>query len=716
MASRGMRIARWALVGASVLLIAVDHVIVIATPVTPGSWPVPLYLAGSAAAPAFPVVGALIASRRPHHRVGWLLLAFGVIHALHLATQSYRDLAVLHAPGDWPAGVYAAWGSGLALIAKMALLVFVIWLYPDGRLPSRLWRWLVSGITAYVAVNLTAFALAPGPLAHFSMVDNPFGVPGRAGDLLRGYVESRVGAWVWPAALLLGAICLAARYRRSGWRERQQIKWFLVGAVVVALAVAMVVVTLGQAPQEPKAPAVLPLAAGLVLLASVALPAAIGYALLRHQLLDIKLAVSRSLLYGVLAFAIAAAYFGGAAALGITAGGSQGATMSVLITVLAIVVFQPLRRRLDRAAAHLVYGRRLSGYDLLTQLGAALEHAFDPTELASKVSATVRDGLRLHWARVVLEVHPGDAVFSETLGAVGIAPDDETPPQRVAPLRHADQTLGAIECGPKTDGRFSGVDERLLDSLARQAAVAFHNSRLATELAARLDELRRQAAELERSRRRIVQAQVTERRRLERDVHDGVQQEIVALMAKATLARKQLRRAPELADATLAELQDDVQRALDSIRELARGIHPAVLTDQGLAAAVESLLGRVPADVSVELDAGGLGGTRLDDPVEAAAYFVVAEAVTNALKHAEPQRVRVALGLSGGLLRLDVEDDGRGFVPAEAAGTGVDGMRDRVEAVRGRLTVRSEPEVGTRVAVEMPVTVRTAVMADDGTA
>lgn len=276
-------------------------------------------------------------------------------------------------------------------------------------------------------------------------------------------------------------------------------------------------------------------------------------------------------------------------------------------------------------------------------------------------------------------------------------------PLRVAVLFHPAATVG-FEPG-----------RRQLELLAPHETLAKHlsgyevRSRFGQTLesglnpAVRLGETRRQAQELAASCSRIVQAQDAERHRIERNIHDGVQQEIVALAAKAQLARNQLRRAPDLADATLSELRDDIRHALQSLRELARGIHPAVLTDKGLLEAVQAQASRMPLDVTVEA-AAELRDRRFAAEVEAGAYFFVSEALANALKHASPTRVLTRLKLSGRSLSVEVADDGEGFVPSEADGTGLRGVRDRIESVGGALHVTSAPGEGTRLHAVFPAT------------
>ena len=348
-----------------------------------------------------------------------------------------------------------------------------------------------------------------------------------------------------------------------------------------------------------------------------------------------------------------------------------------------------------------MFGERLGGYELVARLGTTLEHALGTYEVAPRVAATVRLGLRTRWVRVHVERRTSEGAFLEPIGADGIGLHEPASPALSVPLIHADKHIGTIDCGPKEEGAFQARDHELLETLGRQAALAIRNAALASELAERLTEIERQARELAASRTRIVQAEEAGRRRIERDIHDGVQQELVALLAKARLARNQLARDPGLAATTLAELQADTRQALEDLRELAHGIHPPVLTDRGLLEAIEGQLARLPVPVYVEAD--GLGrDSRYPAEIEGAAYFLVCEAVTNALKHAAANRIDVRLAALPGGLRVEIADDGRGFEPSGVAGSGLRGLADRVEALGGQLEIISRPAGGTRLIAVLP--------------
>ena len=295
------------------------------------------------------------------------------------------------------------------------------------------------------------------------------------------------------------------------------------------------------------------------------------------------------------------------------------------------------------------------------------------------------------WVRVLL-----NSPDKQPLVAAGIATEDQAEGVLSAPLVHGLDVIGQIECGPKRDGRYGDADRDLLASLGRQAALAIRNSQLATELAARLEEL---AA----SRARLVRAEEAGRRRLERDLHDGVQQELVGLLARLGLARNQLRRDATAAERTLGDAQIDARRALESVQELARGIHPAVLTDRGLIEAVEERATRMNLPVDLSFD-GMPRHRRLSPQLEGAAYFFVSEALANVLKHSRAKTAAIRFQCQAdGRLLVEVRDDGSGFDVATTALSGLRGLADRIEAVGGRMELTTGPLEGTVLRATLPM-------------
>jgi signal transduction histidine kinase len=424
------------------------------------------------------------------------------------------------------------------------------------------------------------------------------------------------------------------------------------------------------------------------------LPLAVAIGLVRPHLLDLELVIRKSIVYGVLWLLIAFGYMALAAFVGVATAKRYEVGVVVLVTILATIAFQPVRAGVERLASRLVYGERLSGYQAVSRLGSGLEAAA-PEQAAAMVAATVRQALDAKWARVVIE-GPNPILAVDTLTDTSAAEATLT-----APLVYGEEVAGRVECGPRSEGRYRPRDTELLITLARHAALAVRNATLAAELADRLELINMQSQELHASRARIVQAEETGRRRLERDIHDGVQQELVALLAKIRRARNQVGRDPEAVGALLEELQEETKLALSDLRDFAQGIHPTVLSDRGLAEAIEDRVSRMPASVSLEV-AEQVRNARFAQAVEGAAYFTVCEGLANAMKHASANRLVVRLGADGDDLVVEVTDDGNGFESHGVTRSGLSGLADRIEALGGRFQVNSVPGRGTQLQATLP--------------
>ncbi|HEX9097960.1 MAG TPA: histidine kinase [Candidatus Dormibacteraeota bacterium] len=490
-------------------------------------------------------------------------------------------------------------------------------------------------------------------------------------------------------SIVIALALLILRYRRSRSELRRQIRWPLFGIAVTFGAVNLLFfLPTSNGPEN--------LVDGIVffgLLALLPVPLAIG--ILNPPWLDVDLVIRRSLVYGVLWLLIAAAYVGIGTTVGIALGQRVPLQLAILLTIAATLVFQPARHWLEQLGDRLVFGRRLGGYQLISQLGAELESSTAPKDVAGTVAAVVQTGLGARWVRVDLNRPQPTAV-----ALAGAGTSENAVAALSAPLVHANQVVGRIECGPKLKGDYVHADQELLNTLGRQAALSIRNSQLTAELSDRLEEL---AA----SRMRLVQADDVARRRLERDLHDGVQQQLVGLLARLGLARNQLRRDPELAGSTLRDVSLDAQRALENVQELARGIHPAVLTDRGLIEAVRERATRMTVPVEVRTD-GLPPGARFASDLEGAAYFFVSEALANVLKHANANRVEVRfVGGDAGLV-VEVEDDGRGFDAGRAKRSGLRGLQDRIETLGGRLEIMSGLGSGTKLRMDLRTQARTS--------
>ena len=368
---------------------------------------------------------------------------------------------------------------------------------------------------------------------------------------------------------------------------------------------------------------------------------------------------------------------------------------AILLTTLLAVVLLPVRSWMQRRLHRALFGDRERQFTMLSELGAQLEQAADPRELLTRLAEAVRDGLDASWVHIRL-VSTDAALAAAPVGVAGdTAGVDE--PVESCDLVRGGETLGRIEIGARRRGEYSDAERTLLRTVAGQAASSVANVRLTEQLAEQLDELTA-------SRERLVAAQDDERRRLERDLHDGIQQDVVAQIAGLRLARNRLQRG-ELTPEELVELQDQARETLTDLRELARGIHPPVLSDNGLVAAVESGVARFPIPLTVEAD-DGVRAERFPDEVETTAYYVVREALANTAKHANATHASVGLARNDGHLRIAITDDGCGMgsvAPASVASGGLANIRDRVAALRGTMRVSSSESSGTTVLVELPV-------------
>ena len=634
---------------------------------------------------AWYVAAAVAYMARPGNRTASLFLLMATLLQVGKAVGAGISLATLSTPSiahAWPYVVLldvAGWAVATAGIALFAI-------YPDGKYQRRYERWIARGLpVAFAPLELLHLAGSKSiGSSQFGWVtldaSSPIFVRGLEplGSLAAALVDANILVIV-PALVLL-----LLRFRRFGPDQRRQVKWPLYAITLSAISVGVLALGLG--------PPAIPfwVAAVQYVGTQALLPAGLAMGIVVHRSVDIEDVIRRSVVFGALWAIIAAAYVIVAAAFGIAAGQRVPLALAVVLAIVATMLFQPARRRLEQLADRLVFGRRVSGYELISQLGVRLQTAAATEDVAGSVAGAVHAGLDASWVRVIL-----DGAHPSPVAAVGELPAAAARADLSAPLVHDGRSIGLIECGPKRDGAYQPGDQELLSTLGRQAALAIRNSQLSAELSARLEEL---AA----SRARLVQAEEAGRRRLERDLHDGVQQELVGVLARLGLARNQMRRDQHLAEATLREAQRDAQHALEGLQELARGIHPAVLTDRGLFEAVAERATRMP--IPVQLHADGLAsGVRFSPELEGAAYFFVSEGLANVLKYAGAARADVRFGTDDGRLVVEVDDDGRGFDAASVALSGLRGLRDRIEALDGRMSVTSSPGRGTRLRADLPL-------------
>ena len=646
----------------------------------------------------FYAVGLVLAFRGPGQRVGAWLLATGAAFLLSVCLGD----AVLPLVAGSPAAWIVALGREWAGFACLAAAVGLIGLFPTGVPQRTAERWVlwVAAATAVLIPVLAMVARPTAPPGDFPgsgqpVVASPLYLP--SARALEPVVTGLTYAFIAWAAV--GVIMLYLRYRRSPSEDRRRIRWLLAGAVCALVSMSALWVVASSLPDGFLAVAAID---ALWVLTAGSLLGSLIVALSPGGLLGIDRSSRRSMVYRGLWLLIAVGYVAAAGALGLLASRHLPAEAAVLLVAAAALLFQPAQRRLERLADRWVFGARLDGYEVLTRFGAMLETSPRPADLLPRLAAAIRDGLGLQWALVRLEFAPAGGSLP-TAGAAGLEPGDVREPALIVPLIQAGTVLGRIECGPRRDGPLLDEDRRLLANLAGQAAAAARNLHLTAELSDRLDLIRQQAVELTASRARVAQTQDAERQRIQRDLHDGVQQDLVALTAKLALARERLRRGDPRADESLAELQRDMSELIGQLRDFAHAIHPPVLADQGLLEAIEAQAARLPLEVVIEADPA-LRGVRYPPQVETATWYVVSEALTNAVKHARARRVLVALAQPDGHIAVEVRDDGCGFDQATVRGLGLASLADRMAIVDGALRIDSSPGQGTTLRAEVPLT------------
>jgi len=391
-------------------------------------------------------------------------------------------------------------------------------------------------------------------------------------------------------------------------------------------------------------------------------------------------------------------------------GGKPNLALSIVATAIVAIGFQPVRERVQKVANRLVYGQRATPYEVLSEFSGRVAETYAADEVLPRMARVLQEGTGAEsatvWLRGNAELRPA-ATYPADLGMHEALPmSNGTLPAlpeatRAVEVRHQGELLGALSVSKRRGEALTPIEEKLFDDLAHQAGLVLKNVGLSADLQARLDELRA-------SRQRLVSAQDVERRRLERNLHDGAQQHLVALKVKLGLAEMLLSRDPAKAAATLEQLKGDADDALETLRDLARGIYPPLLADKGLVVALESQARKATVPVRVEAE----GVERYAQDVEATVYFCVLEALQNVQKYAQASQVVMALTASDQTLRFAVTDDGAGFDTATVrTGAGLTNMRDRLDAIGGALNITSEPGQGSTIAGSVPALVRTPALA-----
>ena len=648
---------------------------------------------------AFPVIGYVLATRRPENAIGWLMLGMGVFFGLSSITSSlggyllhsgHRDAAVLFYAIDSP-----SWVPIVVLP-----ITFLLLLFPDGHLPSPRWRWFAWTMGVGISLVYLVILLGPGLLEESPVkgATNPLGVEA-LGPILEG---AQALILVIPIAVLGSLLALILRFRRSSGIERLQLRWLLTAAGFVAVFFSFAIIaSLGNTWGTGEEPAWLIVLQTFVIPSFALIPIAIGVSILRYRLFDIDVVINKAVLVGALAVFITVVYVAIVVGVGTLVGGRASPFLSAVAAAVVALAFQPLRRRAQRIADRLVYGKRATPYEVLSDFSERVGQTYASDDLLPRMAQALAEGTGAAradvWIRAGDELHP-EASWPDAAGAPSNRPaegaaSDVTATSTFEPVRHRGELLGALSIEKRPGESLTATEEKLVADLAGQAGLVLRNAGLTQELLRTIEELRT-------SRQRLVTAQDEERRKLERNLHDGAQQQLVALTVKLGLLERLVERDPAQAGTIAAQLQGDATEALEELRDLARGIYPPLLADKGLVAALESQARKSTVDVVIEAD--GIG--RYAREAEAAVYFSCLEALQNVAKYASASRATVALSDGDGHLRFRVEDDGEGFdAAASSYGTGLQGIADRLAALGGELQVRSAPGAGTTLSGSLPV-------------
>ncbi len=590
-------------------------------------------------APSFAAAGALLVDTPAARRLGWLLVVVGLSAGGYVLATSWAYL---------DGGGAGVWLRGWLWIPAFLLVTGVLpQVLPDGRPLPGWWR-VPAGAAVLLTVATTLAVAVPGGPA------DPFAVPG------------------FPAVLALvvlaGAASLAVRVRRADAVVRRQLAW-------VAYALVAAVVATFVAPWW------------LVALAVLLVPASIVVAALRYRLFAIDLIVDRTLVAGVLLAGTAVVYAAVVAWAGALLGERRGTAPFVAAFAVALA-FHPAQTRVRRAVDRLLHGDRRDPLALLTHLDRALAAAAGPRQALREALAVAVDRLRLRGLSVQVDLPDGGTVV-ERSGEAGGDVDAFDAPDAVPLVLHGQQvgTL-LVVTRPGHAGR-EPLDERLLTGLAGRLAAAAYAVRLARDV--------------EESRERLLTAREEERRRLRRDLHDGLGPQLSAVVMTLDTAASALRRDDgQRALALVGSAAGHARDAVTDVRRLVHGLRPPALDDLGLLGALRATAAGVSAGGPEVVVEGSGDVDSLPAALEVAVLRIAQEALLNAVRHAGASRVRVAVHAGADVVGLEVVDDGRGLPADRTAGVGLASMGERAAELGGSCAVGAAPDGGTRVHAVIP--------------
>jgi len=620
------------------------------------------------------VVGALIVSRHPRHTVGWVLLIAAGSVVVDAALRVYATDGLHVRPGVLPGAEYAAWVAEWLWFPAMAgMLTFLPLYFPDGRLPSPRWKPWAIGLAVWLTLTTIGYALYPSEPIDFPDARPVVGVPAA--------VVLAVGMLATPVVVLVSFASVVIRRRRAVGVEREQLRWFLYASAVAVVGWSLLF--LPWPAEEGFGLLGVVLGHGPILL----LVASIGIAILRYRLYDIDLIINRTLVFGGLSAAAIGTY--ALVVVGISLVGTAGQIDwrgSLIVVALVAIAAYPLREWLQRRVNRLMYGDRDDPSRAMSELARRVSDSLTPAGLLPAITETIGRALRLPYVAVEM---PGGFERISYGAAIGRV-------ERVE-LTHQGGSVGTLLVAQRAENEpFSDADRRVLEDLSRQVAAAAHAVQLAHDL--------------QQSRERLVLAREEERRRLRRDLHDGVGSALAGLALHAGNARQALPERPEEARRSIEPVEEGIRSIVADVRRIVDDLRPPVLDDLGLGQAISQRATAIFPGTEVSAE---IGGTPLPAALEVAAYRIATEALANIARHTEARQVSVTLTTTSqpGLLHLEVRDDGPGLPERVDPGVGLGSMRERAEELGGTLEIRPAPEGGTIVHAQLPLPDRTQVQA-----
>jgi signal transduction histidine kinase len=621
--------------------------------------------------------GAFLTLKRGDNAVSWIFLVTGAAFSLGGFLERYVIHGIVVQPNSLPAVRFAAWmltwQAGFSLWMPLIMLLL---LFPDGRAPSRRWRLVGWFSLAAIALTATATALQADPLP--GGLRPLIRVPGLAavlGPLVGiGWVMTIVG-------LLLAGCSVVLRFRRARQEQRQQLKWVAYSASFVVLGATGLVG--GQLlPEGLQSGGVTALFAWLIGLGLASLPVTATVAIVKYRLYDIDVVINRTIVFTLVSALLFAAYVGIVTPLGSIFQERTSSTTALVAAIVIAVAFQPLREIIQRAVDRTMFGYRSDPYVAISKLGDTLEGTESARALLAGVTQTMAQVLKLPYVTVQLagtSIPEGRTTYGVQRGNL-----------QDFPLLYRGQKLGTLTVSARSPREtLSSADVQLLTDLTRYVASLAHVLALSEELRA--------------SRERLVTAREEERRRLRRDLHDGLGSALAGFTLQAEVAADLVESAPDSARRKLAELKRGLKVVTDDVRRLVFELRPPSIDELGLADAIREQAGRLSDQGRLEVTVrvqGELGS--MPAAVEVAAYRIITEALTNVTRHARARHCEIRIDASDSF-HVEIRDDGVGMPKELRLGIGLSSMRERAEELGGSFELRSNPVGGTVVRVSIPL-------------